>query len=471
MKRQSQNSLRKIFRAVLNLLAAIALLGAFAQPSHAETNTTSVSTNGSVWLTRPISLTDCLHIALQQNGTILKAKSDLEASHGVVVQTKAIAKPKAQLTGQFQAIDENSIDTPSQSSFSFGTDKSWNAGIQLVQSIYEGGRIKSALRTARLTQEQALLEYQTVVVDTLLAVRVAYYDVLLAGQQIVVREASVNLLGRELDDQQRRFDAGTVPRFNVLRAEVAVANARPALIRTRNAHRIAKNKLANLLGYNLPREIWEDIPLQLTDRLDAVPYAVELPAAIAQALERRPELGALRKAEALRQEGVVNANSGYKPSVQVFGGYGTRSSSFENDLAFERHGWLAGAQMSWNIFDGFLTKGKVAEARALREKSKTELDDAARRIELEVRTAYSFFIEAREVLESQKKVQEQADEALRLARARTDAGTGTQLEVLDAQTALTEARTTQVQALHDYAVARARLERAIGQEVIQSAAK
>jgi len=127
--------------------------------------------------------------------------------------------------------------------------------------------------------------------------------------------------------------------------------------------------------------------------------------------------------------------------------------------------------LSWNIFDGFRTKGKVTEARALREKSKTELDDAARRIELEVRTAHSFFIEAREVLESQKKVQEQAEEALRLASARADAGTGTQLEVLDAQTALTEARTTQVQARHDYAVARARLERAIGQDVIQGATK
>ena len=86
-----------------------------------------------------------------------------------------------------------------------------------------------------------------------------------------------------------------------------------------------------------------------------------------------------------------------------------------------------------------------------------------RRIELEVRSAYSNFIEAREVLESQKKVKEQAEEALRLATARSEAGTGTQLDVLSAQTALTEARTTEIQALHAYAVARARLERAMGE--------
>ena len=93
------------------------------------------------------------------------------------------------------------------------------------------------------------------------------------------------------------------------------------------------------------------------------------------------------------------------------------------------------------------------------------MDDMTRRIELEVRTAYSNFIQAREVLESQKKVQEEAEESLRLARARSEAGTGTQLDVLGAQTALTEARTTQIQALHDYAAARARLQRALGENV------
>jgi outer membrane protein TolC len=90
------------------------------------------------------------------------------------------------------------------------------------------------------------------------------------------------------------------------------------------------------------------------------------------------------------------------------------------------------------------------------------LQACARRIELDVRIAHSHFLEAREVLESQKKVQEQAEEALRLANARTEAGTGTQLDVLNAQTALTIARSTQIEALHALSVARARLERAMG---------
>lgn len=432
------------------MLTVFALRGAAATNAAAD------------WINQPLSLADALNLALNHNGTILKAKSDLESSSGLVAQTKAVVYPKASVSGQYQAVQESSIDTPAGSTFPFGTDQSWNAQIRLVQSLYEGGRMTSALRSAKLTQEQAVLQYQTVIADALLEVRVAYYDILLAAQQITVREASVKLLQQELEDQRRRYEAGTVPRFNVLRAEVAVANARPQLIRARNAYRVTKNLLVNLLGYNVPPEVLEDIPLQLTDRLDTSPYQVELPAAIRQAFENRTEIGALRKAEALRREDIVNARAGYLPSLQAFAGYGARSSSFEADLTAEKHGWFVGAQVGWDIFDGMLTQGKVVSAKAEHKKSMTELDDTTRRIELEVRTAYSEFIGAREVLESQAKVQEEAEESLRLAKARADAGTGTQLDVLDAETALTEARTTQSLAQRDYAVAVAKLERAIG---------
>jgi outer membrane protein TolC len=468
MKRPDENLSRKFYRACLNRFAVGLIIAVTAPSVRSQTNTaTTVTPNLPAWITRPLSLADSLNIALQKNGTILKAKNDLEASYGVVVQTRAVVIPKVKATGNYTDTDPDAIDAIPIPGFS-PPHQSWTSGIQILQSIYEGGRMVSALRTARLTKQQALLQYQTVVSDTLLATRVAYYDVLLAAQQIVVNEASVSLLGKELEDQQHRYEAGTVPRFNVLRAEVAVANARPALIHARNDYRITKNNLSNLLGYNLPREVWEDIPLQLTDTLEAVPYQVALPAAVAQALEKRTELGALRTAEALQEENVVTAKSGYKPSIQAFAGYGWHSSQFTNDLSHDLNGWNIGAQLSWDIFDGMLTRGKVIQAKALHDKSKTELDDTARRIELEVRTAYSTFIEAREVLESQQKVQEQADEALRLARARAEAGTATQLDVLDAENSLTQARTTQIQALHDYAVARARLERAIGQDMIQT---
>ncbi len=418
-------------------------------------------------LTQPLSVSDALNLALERNAAILRGKADLEAAHGVILQTRAIVIPKIRAGGTIKKTDPDAIESFS-TEFGAGptsSDREWATSVRLVQSIYEGGRMSSALRKAKLTKEQSILNFQTVVADTLRDVRIAYDDVLLAEQSIEVQEASVKLLTRELEDTSRRFAAGTVPRFNILRAEVELANARPRLIRARNAFRIAKNDFANLLGYDLPKGMGEDIPLHLAGKFYEEPFEVDLANALQRAFENRTELASLRAAEKLRGENIVNAKSGYKPSVQAFVGYGSRSSSFNNALDHDVTGWFVGAEMNWDIFDGMLTRGRVVEAIALQDRAQADLEDASRRVGLEVRTAYSSFIEARELLESQKKVQEQAKEALRLARARVDAGTGTQLDVLSAQTALTEARTTQIQALRDYSVAKTRLDRAIGNPI------
>jgi outer membrane protein TolC len=428
----------------------------------------AAETNTPAWLSRPLSLADALNTALLGNAAILKAMNDLEATHGLVVQTRAVALPQLTASGQYKYTDRAGIESfPTGTNGTEQPNKNWNAGIRLVQSIYQGGRLVAAIRAADATKQQALAQYQTSVANALLTVRLAYYDTLLAAQQITVHESSVVLLQKELEDQQHRLDAGTVPKFNVLRAEVAVANERPNLIRARNQYRIAKNNLANLLGYNLPREIWENIPFNLTDTLEAVPYDVNLPDAIQQALSRRTELLALRKQVELQELNIVNAKSGYKPAVNLFAGYNWNNAQFTApvELDHDIHGWNAGVEMNWNIFDGLLTHGKVIQADAQFARARTDLADQSRQIELAVRTAYSDFIEAKEVLDSQAKVQEQADEALREAKARTDAGTGTQLDVLDAETSLTQARTTQIQALHDYTAAHAKFERAVGADL------
>ena len=447
-------------RIILLPLAALLPVLAFAADKPGVTN--SPPAKSIAWPTTPLSLRDAVEVALRQNSAVLKSQSDLAAAYGVVVQARAVQFPRVTGTINHSLTDQGAIE---QAPFAAGIrtpDQSWNVRVQLTQSIYEGGKIDSAKRTADLTRDQALLQHQTILADTVLAVRVNYDDALLAAQQILVQDASLELLKKELQDNQRRFEAGTVPRFNVLRAEVELANSRPRLIRARNALRIAKNNLANLLGYDVPRTIVGDIPLQLTGKLEADPTDIELPIALAKALEQRTELAALRKAERLRQEAITVAEAGRKPSAQVFVGVGSHSSRFSQHLTRDVSGWDIGWQASWNIFDGWLVKGKVAEATALHRKSQEELDDIGRRIELDVRIAHSHFLEAREVLESQKKVQEQAEEALRLANARTEAGTGTQLDVLNAQTALTIARSTQIEALHALSVARARLERAMG---------
>src|SRR5437762_8081038 len=167
-------------RFMLNRCFFIAALLATARLRAAETNNAAPDS-----LAQPLSLGECIDLALKQNSAILKGQSDLKAAYGVVVQTRAIAVPKLRAAGNYQfnnAIENLQLPPPAPS-VTFQQDQSWSAGIRLVQSVYEGGRIRASLKSARLTKEQAIYGYQAVIADTLTEVRVAYYDILTAAEQ------------------------------------------------------------------------------------------------------------------------------------------------------------------------------------------------------------------------------------------------------------------------------------------------
>ena len=163
-------------------------------------------------------------------------------------------------------------------------NQSWDADIRIVQSIYEGGRMLSAARSARLIREQALLVFQSTVSDTLLSVANAYDDALRRAKQVEVREQQVKFLTEYRDDTKARFDAGTVPEFDVIRQEVEVANGTAQLVQAQGDYRIAKQTLVEQLGYDLPTNITDNLPLNLTTPLVARPYPHKLSAALAMAI-------------------------------------------------------------------------------------------------------------------------------------------------------------------------------------------
>ena len=246
------------------------------------------------WLSQPLSLDDAIRVALAQNGDILKAQHDLEAAHGVSLQTRAVVLPKIRGSAGYEHSQAVESDPDRRRQSYEPLRNNWTGGIRLQQNIYEGGRLAASWRAAKLVKEQAYQDYLTVLADTILEVRTAYYDVLLTEQQIAVQQASVKLLSEELGNIRKRSDAGAVPRFDVLRGEVQVANARPRVIRAQNSFRSAKNRLATALGHNVPATVLEDIPMVLTTKLDPTPYEVALPQALELARARRPELHALR---------------------------------------------------------------------------------------------------------------------------------------------------------------------------------
>jgi outer membrane protein TolC len=259
-----------------------------------------------------------------------------------------------------------------------------------------------------------------------------------------------------------RYGAGALSKFDLLRAQVAVANGRPPLIRAKNDYRISIEELRQSLGFSTRKA---ESLLQTPEFLGELAYEptdIDLQGALESAQTRRPELQQLLRLERAAQENMSAARGAYWPSLGLGAGYQVKKSVETNDLGTTRDGWSVGVQGSWAIFDGWATRGRMAQARSLLEQSKLTSAEQQLGIDVEVRRAFSTLQEADELVTSSKAVVGQAEESVRLAQARFDAGTATQLDVLESQVALTEARTNELQALYNHTIALASLRRAIG---------
>jgi outer membrane protein len=437
-------------------------------------------------LNRPLSKVGALNIAIEHNGTIRQATKDVEAAAGVAIQTRAIVFPRLDNTAQYAAredslIEQNEdrnvgpivLDFPAPigplRSQVFELPKinnqAWISDAIVTQSIFEGGRMLSAVRSARLINEQAVLAFQSIVADTLLSVSTAYDDVIRASMQIQVRRDAVTFLQGYLGQTTDKYKAGSLPEFDVMRQSTEVGTAEADLVRAIGDHRVAKQRLVELLGYDVPSNVSDDLPLDLTTPLVAHTYGKSLAQSIEEARGHRTEILALEKEERLRDEGIITARAGYQPSVQAFAGYELTSRVQSRTAGDELHGGLIGARLSWAVFDGFLTKGRVDEAIALRGKASEAKAETTRQVDLQVRTAWSDLRTARSVLDAQSGNVKTATRSLDLSNIRYSEGAGTQIDVLDAQSALTQAHGEYVDALRDYSVARARLIRATGADL------
>ncbi len=458
-------------------------------------------------ITGNLTLDEAVQIALKQNPSVLKALQQIEFTRGQIIEVRALALPHVALAGSYDQQDKALLEggsssrgggttnisasqfqnipgvTPtaanqiasaindsfnsSQNTGSSGVnDKSWRVTVQATQVLYAGGQVRAALKIASFTEDSSYYSLRDTIDQTIATTRQQFYTVLLTRALIKVQEESVKLLQDQLKDQQNRFEAGTVPRFNVLQAEVQLANQQPQLISARNNYLIAQYQLAKTLGldpgpqgvptFNAVGELTiHERPLGLTN-------------AIQMAIERRAFLKVQRLQILIQKEQVKVALAGYKPQLNANGGYEVRNSSFSRDLDDTVQGWFFGITGEWNIFDGFETYGKVKQARANLESAKISYDDSAHQVELEVQQAYANLQTARETIRSQQKTVEQALEAVRLATERLGAGAGTQLDVLNAQVQLTTARSTELQARADYNKALAEFDRVTSTDTVYS---
>lgn len=400
-----------------------------------------------------LDLQYALAYALDNNFAIRQAKERIRQQEGIVLEVRSAQIPNVSAGAGYQRVsDEMSTN---------GRNESWSVDITARQVLYAGGGVTAGVKGQQLALEAAVLDLRAVINDALLGVRTRFFTVLLARERIKVQEQNIELLQRQLQDVKNRFEAGTVSNFEVLRAEVALANAQPALITARNDYRLAIEELRQSLGYVDASEANVAKAPEFLGTLEFNPASFELRSALTTAREQRPDLQRLVRLGEAAEQRVVASRAGYLPTVSAFGSYDWRQAPAASNKS-SLDGWIVGVQSSWDIFDGRATAGRVAQARSLVEQSRLAVAQAQLGVDVEVRRAISSFQQATELAEASKKVVEQAEEAVRLANARYSAGTATQLDVLTSQVELTTARLNQLQAYYSYNIAVATVRNAMG---------
>jgi outer membrane protein TolC len=438
--------------------------------ARAGTGDGSASTGGGTSSSGKVptfTLDQAILTALQRNPTLLNAEQEIKRSKGVIIQVRAQALPQITPSGEYQWIDPKlgtsggGIAGGASAAQNLRSDIFYEIRVLGTQLVFNGTTFNQ-IRGTFFQRDSAYFAFRNILDQLLATVKTQFYQVVVNRELIKVQEQSVHLLESQLKDQQNRFEAGTVPRFNVLQAEVALYNQLPLLITAQNNYRISKITLAKTLGLDFQPRRGESPPLEVIGEMPYNPRTISLVDAIELGKERRPFLKEAR-ANVLNQLQQVRAAAGqYLPTITTSGGGEWVSSPTNSSWHDISKGWIATVQGSMPIWDSGAIAGQVIQQRALFSEAKITYDDDVRQVELEVQTAYSNLQQNLELIKSQEKNVELADEALRLAKARLDAGAGVQLDVLNAQVQLLTAQTTQLQGLFGYNSSLAEFDRATG---------
>src|SRR5437868_1667215 len=486
---------------ILGFVAAVIAASSVARAGTGEGSTSMGSGTSSSGNVPTFTLDQAILTALQRNPTLLIAEKEIRRTQGVIIQIRAEVLPHIRASGNFEWTDPNLqgarilgttttgtspggaaslVDSaasqvkdiqpvgalPSAAAKSGGTnltttDVSYSISVLGTQLIFNGTSWPS-IRGTFFQRDSAYFAFRNVLDQLLATVKTQFYQIVVNRELIKVQEQSVQLLQSQLQDQQNRFEAGTVPRFNVLQAEVAYYNQLPLLITAQNNYRISQLTLAKTLGLDFRARGGENPPLEVVGEMPYVPRAIALADAIELGKQRRPFLKQAR-ANVLNQRQQLRAATGqWLPTITTTGGGEWASSSTNSSWHDISKGWIARVQGSLPIWDSGQIYGQVKQQRALLSEAEFTYEDDARQVELEVQTAYSNLLQNQELIKSQEKNVGLAEEALRLAKARLDAGAGVQLDVLNAQVQLLTAQSTQLQALFGYNASLAEFDRATG---------
>lgn len=399
------------------------------------------------------TLGDAIRRGLQRSIPLQNALRDQATSELKIKEVRSQLLPGVNAYAGYTRLDEAPVVESTE-----GSHDQYSAGAGLSQLLFSGGSVSAALKAAREYRRYALYATERRNNETVRDITMAFCELLYAEDAWRVARESLAQWERFEEQTRIKFQNGTSSEFDLLSAQVKVANEKPQVIAARNDYDLAKERFKNL--------IYEDsADFTVQGELQYTPLDVKAEQLYPLALEHRPELQSMQALIGMRMQDVRATRGTYYPRLYATAGYqgSNPPSEAPADDEWKWH-WNAGLSLNWDVLDGGLRSSQVAQKQLAVETARADLTDLERAIRLEVESAYLTLTHSREVVLGAQNSVDLAQKAMDIAEVRYKNGLFTYLEYTDSNLSLTQAKLIHYQALKAYMQAVAQLQYACGTE-------
>lgn len=399
-----------------------------------------------------LNLDDAMLRAFQTNPTVSIAQYELDnarASYNAARQSRGISITASHQTKRYGNDDAVEVN----GNWTKGIGNKHSNGLTASLPIFTGGKLSGQIQKAKANFKYNEIGVQRTYNEMRSTVTSGYFDMLQADNMQKLSAESVTRLEDHLKNVQAQYDVGVVAKADVLRSQVELADAKQDLIKAENQYQLAEASLNRIVG--LPM----DTNLKLDNILVYTAYDRTMEDCLAYAAEHRPELEQAKQNVEAYKGALKVARSGHMPQVAASASQSWSDTNWPGD---ENGNWGVGVSVEMNVFDTGVTLSKIHGAEADLKNAEETYRDTVDSVNLDVRNNYLSLREAEKRIGNTKLAVEQADEDYRIAQLRYMSGVGTNTDVLDAQVALTKAKTNYTQALYDYNTSKTALETSIG---------
>lgn len=416
-----------------------------------------------------LNLDDAMLRAFQTNPTISIAQYELDsarASYNAARQSRGISITASHQSGRGGLSDDQyrlpgyainqktgAIEPVTPANLGKSIRNAHSNTLSAKLPIFTGGKLKGTIKQAKANYQYNEVGVQRTYNEMRSTVTDGYFNMLQADNIQKLSAESVARLEDHLKNVQAQYDVGVVAKVDVLRSQVELANAKQTLIQAENSYQVAEANMNKIVG--LPM----DTNLKLNNLLVYNAYDQNMDDCLAYAAEHRPELMQAKYGVDAAKGALMVARSGHMPQVAATASQAWSDTNWPGD---ENGKWAVGVGVEMNVFDTGVTLSKIHGAEADLKKAEETYRDTVNAVNLDVRSNYLGLREAEKRIGTTKLAVEQADEDYRIAQLRYMSGVGTNTDVLDAQVALTQAKTNYTQALYDYNTSKTALETSIG---------